>query len=64
MPREVHSKLMNQKVRAILNGSDIVEDKKICTNILSFNKLNAKEKTLQCYVCGLSYCTCCEDFSH
>ena len=62
--RDVHSRLMNQKVRAILEGKEEFEDKKICTNILSFNKLSVKDKTVQCYVCGVSYCTQCEDLSH
>jgi len=26
---------------------------------MSFNKLNSKDKLIQCYVCGVSYCTQC-----
>ncbi len=64
MGRDVHSRLMNEKVGNILKGVENCDDKKMCTNILSFNKLNAKEKIVQCYVCGVSYCTQCEGLGH
>ncbi len=64
MGRDVHSKLMNEKVSNILSGKEICDDKKICTNILSFNRFSYKEKTVQCYVCGVAYCKECEGLAH
>jgi hypothetical protein len=60
MSREEHSKIVIQLVNDVLEGRTVLENTKTCNNIHIYNKSNlSKEKSIQCYLCGCSYCLKC-----
>lgn len=65
MGREEHSRLVIKLVKDIEEGKTVVQNIKSCNNIHIYNKSNlSKEKSLQCYLCGCSYCLSCFQFTH
>jgi hypothetical protein len=46
-------------------GRTVLENVRPCNNIHIYNRSNqVKEKSLQCYICGCSYCLKCFEFEH
>ena len=62
--REQHTKLINNLVKDIKAGKAAVEGAKTCNNIHVYNRAVGKDKFLQCYQCGCSFCLMCFEIMH